>query len=122
MVTSPLRRFWNDRCDIFVRESAVDPQTGRTVFHERKLRADLPCRLSFRISFETVSAVRDVGEGASSAGQAVKLFLAPEIHVPAGSKIVVRRGGRELVFARSGIPAVFDHHQELRIERFHRWI
>ena len=121
MVTAHLARFWTDCCDVYVRESAVDAETGRTVFSERKLYENLPCRISYRISFETVGAVRDVGNAATAAGQAVKLFLAPEVSIPAGSKIVVRRQGREMVFARSGIPAMFEGHQELRVERFRKW-
>jgi len=67
-----------------------------------------------------VSRVRDDGI-ATTAGQAVKLFLDPGIDIPAGSKIVVRGRRREMVFSRSGIPAVFDHHQEVRVERFREW-
>jgi len=92
------------------------------VFAERKIYADLPCRMSYRLSFETVSGVRDVGDAAVAAGQAVKLFLAPEIVVPVGSKIVLRRGNQEMVFARTGMPAVFGMHQEVRMERFERWV
>jgi hypothetical protein len=121
MVRAALRRFWTDRCDIIVRESTVDAGSGRTVFAERRVHADLPCRVSFRLSFETVSGVRDVGDAAVSAGQAVKLFLAPEVVVPPGSKIVVWRRGQEMVFARTGVPAVFEGHQEVRMERFTRW-
>ena len=121
MVGAALRRLWTDRCDVFVRESAVNPENGRNVATERRIHADLPCRMSFRLSFETVRGVRDVGDAAVSAGQAVKLFLAPEIVVPAGSKIVVRRGIHETVFARTGIPAVFEGHQEVRMERLERW-
>ena len=121
MVGAALRRLWTDRCDIFVQESAIDPETGRSVFAERKIHADLPCRVSFRLSFETVSGVRDVGDAAVAAAQAVKLFLQPDIVVPAGSKIVVRRGVHEMAYARTGRPAVFEGHQEVRMERFTRW-
>ena len=122
MVRAHLARFWTDRCDVYVRESAVDAETGRTVFSQRKLHGDVPCKISYKISFETVGAVRDVGAAATSAGQAVKLFLAPEISIPAGSKIVVRRRGEEMVFARSGMPAVFEGHQEVRVERLQKWL
>ena len=121
VVGTALRRFWTDHCDVFVRESARDAGTGRDVFTERRIYADLPCRVSFRLSFETVNGVRDVGDAAVSAGQAVKLFLAPEVVVPAGSKIVVRRRGHEMTFIRSGVPAVFEGHQEVRMERFTQW-
>ena len=122
MVGAALRRLWTDRCDIVVREGGLEPGSGRTVFAERKIYADLPCRMSYRLSFETVSGVRDVGDAAVAAGQAVKLFLAPEIVVPVGSKIVLRRGNQEMVFARTGMPAVFGMHQEVRMERFERWV
>ena len=121
MVGAALRRLWTDRCDIFVREPVRDSATGRVVFTERRVHADLPCRVSFRLSFETVSGVREVGDAAVAAGQTVKLFLAPEIEVPAGSKIVLRRGRHEMAFARTGVPAIFTGHQEVRMERFERW-
>ena len=121
MVGAALRRLWTDRCDIYVRESAIDPGTGRTVFTERQVYADLPCRMSFRLSFETVGGVRDVGDAAVAAGQTVKLFLQPDIVVPAGSKITVRRGIHETAYTRTGRPAVFGMHQEVRMERFERW-
>lgn len=118
-----LRRLWTDCCDIWVRESVTDAATGRTVFTERLLFADLPCRLSFRLSFETVGALRDGAGGlVTAAGQAVKLFMQPDIEVPPGCKLLVRRKGHEMVFARSGIPAVYENHQEIRIERFERWV
>ena len=115
-----LRRFWTDRCDIYVKDGAADGQTGRTVFSEQKLHGDIPCKLSYRLSFETVGAVRDVGD-VTAAGQAVKLFLAPDILIPPGSRVVVKRGGQEMAFWRSGAPAVFDRHQEVRVERQERW-
>jgi len=121
MVKTPLARLWTDRCDVYVRESAVDKETGRKVFSERKIYADLPCRLSHRLSFETVNTVRDAGDFATVAGQAVKLFMAPDIELPAGSRIVLRRMGEEVVFVRSGVPAVFEAHQEVRVERFYKW-
>ena len=116
-----LRRFWTDRCAIYVTDGAVDKTTGRTVFTERLLHADVPCRLSFRMSFETVRAAQDVGDGATAAGQAVKIFMAPDVTIPPGSKIVVSRRGTEFTFWRSGVPAVFEGHQEVRAERQARW-
>ena len=121
MVNKGIRRIWNDRCDILVRDSSTCPSTGRTLFAERCIYVDLPCRISFRLSFETVGAVRDVANAAIRAGQSVKLFLAPEIVVPPGSKILVRRRGHEMEFARTGMPAVFEGHQEVRMERFSNW-
>jgi len=122
VVSGALKRLWTDRCDIYVREGAEDPDTGRTVFSERRIYGNLPCRVSFRVSFETASPVRDVAGIASMAGQAVKLFLAPNIQVLAGSKIVVRRFGQETAYVRSGMPAIYEEHQEIRVELFRNWV
>ena len=122
MVRNPLARWWRDRCDIIVKEGHVDATTGRTVFVERVLQGDIACRVSFRMSFETLRAARAVGDFAKEANQAVKLFLAPDVVVPEGSKVLVRHGGQVSTFGRSGVPAVFERHQEVRLERLERFI
>ena len=43
----------------------------------------------------------------------MKLFLAPEWQVPAGSKITVTGRGGERVYCRSGEAAVYGSHQEI---------
>ena len=49
--------------------------------------------------------------------QKIKLFLPPDVIVPAGSRIVVR--GR--AYAGSGIPAGYDTHQEILLTAFQGW-
>jgi len=67
--------------------------------------------------------IRDVHDAAMEAVQAVRLFLAPDVVIPPGSRIVVRRGdGQELCFWRSGVPAIFEGHQEIRMEREERFV
>lgn len=119
-MVSVLERIWTDRCDVTVREGTVDPETGRTVFEERAACKDVPCRLSFRLTFENVSAVKSAG-GAYEVGQAGKLFLGLGVEIPPGARITVRRGGAVFEFARSGAPAIYQRHQEIRVERLQDW-
>ena len=119
---NPLEKWWTDRLDLWVRQPKLDPKTGRTVFVEEKIAKDIPCRISHRMSFETVRAARDKGEIASTAHQAVKVFLSPEVTIPPGSRMDINRQGKTLQYTRSGVPAVFDRHQEIRLERFERWV
>lgn len=70
-----------------------------------------PCKLSFQ-----TLAVNQDGDAAAAVTQSVKLFLSPDLEIPAGCKIVVRRFGvieREFVYARSGEAGIFSHHQEV---------
>ena len=116
-MVSGLHSLWTDRCSVTVRQKSLDDSTGCTVFSENEICSDIPCRISFRLSFETVSGVKDAS-GATSVAQSVKLFCAPDVDIPPGSRITVTRGGRVFQFARSGAPAVYSAHQEVKLERF----
>ena len=80
-----LERLWKDRCSIFVKEKVTDPTTKLTDFEEKPLLQDQPCKLSF----ETLTSTN--GDEVATAQQVVKLFLSPDVKVPAGCKIVVTR-------------------------------
>lgn len=120
-MVNPLRALWTDRCDIAVQVPERDAVTGRTLFRQETVHQALPCRISFRLSFETVTAVRDTDGEATGLRQSAKLFLAPELQVPPGSSVTVYRGGRVFFLGKSGPPAVYDRHQEIRLELLRRW-
>ena len=80
------------------------------------IAADVPCKLSF----EKLSSTNQT-DTAAGIMQGVKLFLAPEIEVKGGSKIVVEWQGRALEYSCSGDPAIYATHQEIPLERFRGW-
>lgn len=110
-----LERLWKDRCSVFVKEKVTDPTTHLTDFEEMPLLQDQPCKLSF----ETLTSTN--GDEVATAQQVVKLFLSPDVKVPAGCKIVVTRPNdmeRTFTYARSGEPGVFSNHQEIQLVPF----
>lgn len=110
-----LARLWTDRASVYVKTKAADPGTHLTCFSEQLRAEGVPCRLSFKSL-----SVSD-GRPAAALSQQTVLFLAPEVEVPPGCRIVVHRGGdpeKELVFARSGLPGVYPDHQEIPLEPF----
>lgn len=117
-VRTALERLWQDRCSIFVYEEVTDPTTHLTDFEEKPLLQNQPCKLSF----ETLSSTN--GDEVATTQQVVKLFLSPDVEVPAGCKIVVTRPNdveRAFAYARSGEPGVFSNHQEIMLEPFRGW-
>ncbi len=50
--------------------------------------------------------------------QVTKLFIAPEINIKAGSKLVITHEGVTTEYIRSGVPAIHSNHQEVVIELF----
>ena len=76
-----------------------------------------PCKLSF----EKLAAVVQT-ETAAIASQGIKLFLAPEIMVKSGSKIIVTQDGVTSEYSTSSQPAVYCTHQEIVLELFRGWV
>ena len=98
-------------CRIYGMRSVKDPETRVTGQEEVLVQGDIPCRLSCS------NAPAAAGNGQVTAvAQTIKLFLAPEIMVDPGSKIVVTQNGRMDCYARSGKPAVYPSHQEIALE------
>ena len=115
-VQTALARLWTDRCTIYGQVEMAVPGSHLTDFQPVALAEDVPCKLSFESL--TVTA----GDGVATVGQSVKLFLAPEIEVFAGCKIVVTRpDGTEFTYGQSGLPGVFHNHQEILLEPFRGW-
>lgn len=115
-----LKRLWTDTCDITVRRAEDDPTTGRTVFVEETIVVEEPCRISFKIAFEGTSGAKQGGMY-TAAPQSAKLFMDKNVRVPSGSKITVTRDMEIFEMVRSGAPAVYDYHQEIKVERFKDW-
>lgn len=110
-----LERLWKDRCSVFVRKKVTDPTTKLTDFVETPLLQDQPCKLSF----ETLTS--SSGDPVAAITQTVKLFLSPDVEIPAGCKIVVTRFNdleRKFTYSKSGEAGVFANHQEILLELF----
>ena len=110
-----LERLWKDRCTVYHRVKVTDPKTKLTDFDEKPLLQDQPCKLSF----ETLNSTD--GNHVATVAQSVKLFISPEVEIPAGCKIVVTRFNdleRTFTYSRSGEPGIFTNHQEIMLEPF----
>ena len=84
-----------------------------TDFEEKPLLQDQPCKLSF----ETLTS--SSGDPVAAVAQTVKLFLSPDVEIPAGCKIVVTRFNnleRKFTYSKSGEAGVFTNHQEIQLE------
>ena len=114
---SALKKLWNDRCSIFVKENIKDARAGKTKQADAIVFSELPCRLSFKtvtIPSQTDSAARTV--------QSTVLFLSKDVTVPPGSKIVVTHEGVKREYTQSGVPAVYSYHQEIPVELKGEWV
>lgn len=103
-------------CTVKVWQEVEDPITHATGHKEVTLFTDQKCKLSYEKQTSTTPA-----GGPALIAQTTKLFIAPELDIPAGSKIIVTQHGKTVEFARSGEPAVYTDHQEIMLEAFERY-
>lgn len=104
-------------CTIIERKDVRDDRTKITRKNEEiVIVKDQPCK----ISFEKLNPVVQT-ETATMQTQGVKLFIAPEIKVKPGSKIIVEQNGVTTEYFSSGEPAVYCSHSEIMLELFKEW-
>lgn len=104
-------------CTIIERRDMRDEKTKITRKNEEvPVVENQPCKLSFERLNAVVQTVT-----AANLTQGTKLFIAPEIKVKPGSKIIVEQDGIKTEYSSSGEPAVYPSHAEIMLELFKSW-
>lgn len=105
-----IESLYEDTCTIYSGSQTKD-EHGITSNTWTAVYTDIPCRLSFSsIQPNTRSDIVD------TVSQTVKLFVSPDVDIPDGSRIEVKRmTGDVLTFGQSGLPAVYPTHKEIML-------
>lgn len=104
-------------CTVIERRDVRDERTKITRKNEEvPVVENQPCKLSF----EKLNAVVQT-DTAAKLTQGTKLFIAPEIKIKPGSKIIVEQNGTTTEYSASGEPAVYFSHCEYMLELFKGW-
>ena len=114
MVRMAIESMYEDKCTVV--EHCKTKEKGVVTYTDTTVLENQPCKLSF----ETITQA-EKSEAASPATQAVKLFIAPEVEIKSGSKIIVDHCGRTTEYTRSGAPGVHPTHQEIMLDLFKEW-
>lgn len=109
-----LEALYTSRCNVVVygeeKEGSITKHREKTVYE------DIPCKLSFELSYPLEQT-----EQTAVSSQRVKLFTAPEITVPQGSKVTVATAEGEILhFAYSGECSCYSTHKEVRLRPMER--
>ncbi len=102
---------YNGTCTVYEHRKVKDEKTKLTGFEDALVLENQPCRLSF----EKINAAVQ-GESYAAVSQSIKLFLSPDIVIKPGSKITVTQNGVTADYTSSGVPAVYQSHQEIILE------
>lgn len=114
-VRKAVELLYNGTCTVTAYQEYVKPNKS-TGHREVVVLNDQPCR----IVYTSAPAVAGTETG-TAAAQQIKLFIAPELEIKAGSKIAVTQNGVTKDYCCSGIPAVYMSHQEINLEVWKGW-
>ncbi len=107
---------YDGKCNIIEHKEKLKENSNITHFVEEVVKKDQPCKISFEevyVNTETDTETKVITK--------IKLFIAPEINIRPGSKIIVTQRGRTTEYKNSGEPAVYDTHQEIMLVKFKGW-
>lgn len=105
-----IERMYRGTLTIHEWELVTDPVTHISSEVETITVTDQPCLLSNTSTAPTTSA-----DGIPSVTKITKIFVAPDIVIKEGSKLVVTQDGVTNTYERSGIPSVYPTHQEVSV-------
>lgn len=108
--SNPLSVLWKGRCTIWEYVDKTDPITYQTTQEEVVAVENEPCRISF-----SSEAVTNPTTGIAQMTQFTVLFIRPDLDIAPGSIIEVTQNGKTTKYRRSGKPAVYTNHQEIRL-------
>lgn len=111
-----IESLYDGKCTI-IEHQKVKKEDKSTGFQDVVVHEDIPCRLSFK----TVTNTKPTETAASAVTQITKVFLAPEIKVKPGSKMIITQNDVTAEYKSSGKPAVYSTHQEIILELFKGW-
>lgn len=103
-------------CDVYEYQSVMDEETCITSKAPICVLQGQKCKLST----ENIN-IAGTSNGAPQRALSVKLFIAPEVVIKPGSKIVVTQDGVTTEYKSSGEPGRYTNHQEIQLELFDRW-
>lgn len=106
-----IERLYTGVCDVYEHQNIVNPTTKRTTQTEIKVLENKPCR----VSYGTTTATNN-SDKVPTIAQEIKLFIAPELTIKAGSKIKVTQNNVVRWYQASGEPAVHSNHQEITLD------
>ena len=98
-------------CDVLEKRKVKDEVTKATVLRDTVALGNQPCRLSY-----SSSGTANQTDTVSNIEQTIKLFIAPEIKIAPGSKLRITQNGITTDYISSGVPAVYETHQEVNVE------
>ena len=115
-VRQVIESMYDGKCTVTEMQSVKDPVTNIVKQTPVVVLADQPCKMTHKSSDTTT-----VVNGVAVQSQSIKLLISPDIEIKPGSQIKITQNGRVADFKQSGLPAVYQFHQEISLIIFDKF-
>lgn len=105
-----IESLYSGKCDVYEVQKIINQVNKRTTREWVKIIENQPCRLSYS------SSAPATDEQPSEKSQKIKLFIAPELTIKAGSRIDVTQNNVTKQYESSGEPLAYSCHQEIELK------
>lgn len=105
-----IERLYDSSCTVIVSQEYVS-DNGVTEFKDVILYSKQPCR----ISQQSVTKASN-NHVVSEVDKIISLYIAPELDIPAGSKILITYNNLTREYKSAGLPSVYDTYQKIQLE------
>ncbi|MDO4728439.1 MAG: hypothetical protein Q4B43_05470 [Bacteroidota bacterium] len=105
-----IQSMWTGRCRV-IKFGKVKGKNNIVNPKEIVVYDNVPCRLSHK----NISQVQQE-EPFATTSQVIKVFIAPDLDIPAGCKIEITQNGVTKTYENSGVSAVYTNHQEIILQ------
>lgn len=110
-----IEKLYDAVCTVVASEEYVK-ENGVTAFRDVIICENQPCR----VSQSSVNAANN-NYAVSNVDKVIDLYIAPELNIPAGSRIVATFNDISTEYKSSGEPARYATYQKIRLEFAGRW-
>lgn len=111
-----IEKLYDSVCAVVVAQEQI-LDNGVSTFVDKIILENQPCR----ISQQSITQANNNG-AVTEADKVISLYIAPEVDVPAGSKILVTYNNITDEYRRTGFPSRYDAYQKIQLEYVGRWI
>ena len=111
MARSAIESLYFDTATIIEYREVFNTEDGSSNVEEVIAHENVPCKLSYYMTTPTDDAI-----GGDVITQRSKIFIANEIEIKPGSKVVVTQNGITTMYKNSGQPSRYRNHQEIKLE------
>ena len=111
-----IEKLYDSVCTVVVAQEQI-LDNGVSTFVDKIILENQPCR----ISQQSITQANNNG-AVTEVDKVISLYIAPEVEIPTGSRIMVTYNDITDEYRRTGIPSRYDTYQKIQLEYVGRWI